>query len=151
MSAATIGLRPGLSKEKHAVKNICCGPVLLFIAVAAVVVICEGCPRGDATSEDWPAKRENTGAALPDPQPEHKSSDPDKLDLRLDQQTTEKIAEIVLIKAYGPDVLDERPWIVTTTTKGFKFTGTSRYPAGGVAEIEISKRNGAVTSIFHGK
>jgi hypothetical protein len=70
----------------------------------------------------------------------------------LDEKTAEKIAEIVLVMWFGRDVLKERPWKVATTDTSFKFRGTLRDGyVGGVAEIELSKRNAAVKSIRHGK
>ncbi len=76
------------------------------------------------------------------------------IDLHLDQRTAEQIAEIVLVKAYGKEVLRERPWTVMKTDRGYKFYGKV-FPrdaeAGGAAQIEISRTNAAVISITHSK
>jgi hypothetical protein len=95
------------------------------------------------------------GIAVNDDQPvprKGESSAAETVNLRLDEKSTEKIAEIVLVKVYGPEVLKQRPWNVATTRSSFKFNGTLPHTkVGGVAEIEISKHDAAVKSIGHGK
>lgn len=95
------------------------------------------------------------GIAVSDDQPvasTSESSANEMVNLRLDEKSTEKIAEIVLVKVYGPAVLKQRPWKVAATRSSFKFNGTlSAAEVGGVAEIEINKHDAAVKSIRHGK
>jgi hypothetical protein len=123
---------------------------MMMIAVSIVHKVSMCTAAGDNQSP-----KKGDGIAVNDDQPvarEGESSATDKVNLRLDEKTAEKIAEIVLVKWYGRDVLGERPWKVATTDTSFKFEGTLKDGyVGGVAEIEISKRNAAVRSIRHGK
>jgi hypothetical protein len=108
-----------------------------------------------ATVGDSRSPSEGDGIEVNEGQPvarEGERSAAEKVNLRLDEKTAEAIAEIVLVKVYGPEVLKQRPWIVATTDTSFKFNGRLKEnEVGGVAEIEISKRNAAVILIRHGK
>lgn len=75
------------------------------------------------------------------------------IDLRLDEDTAIKIAEAVLVKVYGEKrILKQKPWIVEEKDYSFIIRGTlPPMTLGGVAEIEISKTDGAVISYKHGK
>ena len=81
-------------------------------------------------------------------------------DLNLSEKEAIAIAEIILVKIYGERVLKQRPWIVSDKGDFYKINGTfhqsksedgSIVAVGGVAEIEIDKRNGAVRHFMHGK
>lgn len=82
-------------------------------------------------------------------------------DLNLSEKEAIAIAEIILVKIYGERVLKQRPWIVSDKGDFYKINGTFHHPksedgsivvaCGGVAEIEIDKRNGAVRHFMHGK
>jgi hypothetical protein len=75
-----------------------------------------------------------------------------KVDVDLDRESAIQIAEIVLTRVYGKDVLNERPWQVSEVQNIFKIEGTLPMGyVGGVAEIEIRRTNGAVVSIIHGQ
>jgi hypothetical protein len=130
-------------------RNLLC-PCLLVGATMVAGAIVRGAMAGDNQS-----RRNGEAAAVSDDQfagQEGESSAAGTVNLRLDPKSAEKIAEIVLVKVYGADVLKQRPWIVETTDTSFKFTGRLRDDeVGGVAEIEISKRNAAVRSIRHTK
>ncbi len=74
------------------------------------------------------------------------------VDLHLDQQSAVKIAEVVLVAVYGRQVLKERPWVIKAQGEVFIIEGTlpPGY-VGGVAYIEISRRNAQVIKLIHGK
>ncbi len=74
------------------------------------------------------------------------------LNLKLDRNSTIKIAEIILCHIYGEKVLNQRPWNVKEKDESFIIEG--RLPenmAGGTAIIEISKKNGRVLNYSHSK
>ena len=75
------------------------------------------------------------------------------LNLNLDEQTATKIAELILVKIYGKDVLKQRPWNVSLKGDTYNITGTfhEKDACGGVAEIKISKLDGRVLEYLHGK
>ena len=52
-----------------------------------------------------------------------------------DEDLAVKIAEIILVKVYGERVLDERPWIITSSDSSIIFEGTLKTRKGGVALI----------------
>jgi hypothetical protein len=134
-------------------RHLVCGCFL--VGMLMVAVSCDHKVSISAVEGDDQSLRKRDGIASNDDQPgarEGKRSAAEAVNLRLDEKSARKIAEIVLVKVYGPEVLKERPWTLTETGDSFKFQG--KLPTGdvgGVAEIEISKRNAAVTSITHGK
>jgi hypothetical protein len=75
----------------------------------------------------------------------------DKVNVDLDESTAVQVAEAVLVRVYGKEVLDEKPWNVTSIKRGFRIEGTLRASKGGVAEIEIDRTNCEVILIAHGK
>jgi hypothetical protein len=64
-----------------------------------------------------------------------------------------KIAEAVLVPIYGKQVLKEKPWKVSLN--GDKWFIEGNLPKGmvlgGVVQIEISKTDGQITNVIHGK
>jgi hypothetical protein len=112
--------------------KICLIAGLILVAIVAVFV---------------PAKGDQAGSC--DTQTRKKAMD-NNVDLNLDQETAIRIAEIILVKAYGKEVLKQRPWNVTKTGKVFRIVGTIKAP-GGAAKIEISQTNAEVISIIHEK
>jgi hypothetical protein len=76
------------------------------------------------------------------------------IDLKLDKPTAIQLAETILVKIYGKEVLDERPWIVKETKTCFTISGTWKLgpnAKGGVAVIQISRKTAAVLAIIHGR
>ena len=77
-------------------------------------------------------------------------------DLKLDEASAVKIAEVIFVKVYGERVLAERPWKVKLEKDDsiFFIEGTFNAPKGargGVGEIRIKRSNAEVVSILHGK
>ena len=75
-----------------------------------------------------------------------------------DQHTAVTIAEAILMPIYGKNtILGERPFIATLRNDVWYIEGSLSQPTnsavrvGGVAEIEISRKNGTVIRISHGK
>ncbi|HEX4142627.1 MAG TPA: NTF2 fold immunity protein [Pirellulales bacterium] len=75
-----------------------------------------------------------------------------KVDLKLDKKTAIQIAEIVLVKVYGNDVLKQKPWNVTADETSFTIEGTlPKESVGGVARIRVHRANAEIIEIIHGK
>ncbi len=77
-------------------------------------------------------------------------------DLKLDEASAVKIAEVIFVKVYGERVLQQKPWKVKSEKDDsiFFIEGTFNLPKGtlgGVAEIRIKRSNAEVVSIMHGK
>lgn len=77
-------------------------------------------------------------------------------DLKLDETSAVKIAEVIFVKVYGEKVLKEKPWKVKLEQDDtiFHIEGTFNRPKGtkgGVGEIRIKRSNAEVVSIMHGK
>ena len=77
-------------------------------------------------------------------------------DLKLDEASAVKIAEVIFVKVYGEDVLSQRPWKVRLEADDsiFHIEGTldtSKEARGGVGEIKIKRSNAEVVSMMHGK
>lgn len=71
-----------------------------------------------------------------------------------DEKTAIRIAEAVWIPIYGEKVLEERPFVAKLIdgNKWYVYgTLPKKYNVGGVAEIEISKSDGKILRISHGK
>jgi hypothetical protein len=70
-----------------------------------------------------------------------------------DKETAEKVAEAILSPIYGAKAIDAQKPFDTVLSKGvWRVTGyLSPELLGGVFEIEISKRNGQILHISHGK
>lgn len=83
-----------------------------------------------------------------------KAQAPLKMNLKLDEKTAIKLAEIILVAVYGDDILKQRPWNVTDNGTSFTIVGTfhrSEDMLGGVAEIIIDKSDARVIKCIHGK
>ena len=83
-------------------------------------------------------------------------------DLKLDEASAIKIAEVIFVKIYGEDVLSQKPWKVKLETDDsiFHIEGTLHTSKearggvgvrGGVGEIKIKRSNAEVVSMMHGK
>ena len=77
-------------------------------------------------------------------------------DLKLDEQSAIKMAEVIFVKVFGEKVLGERPWKVKLENDDsiFHIEGTYNFPPerkGGVGEIWIKRSNAEVVSLMHGK
>ncbi|SRR6266498_1424815 len=75
-----------------------------------------------------------------------------------DKKTAIRIAEAVLTPIYGEELVrKERPYTATLTNDVWFVEGTLRKGilgapvSGGVAEVEISKKDGCVLRVSHGK
>lgn len=109
--------------------------ILFVLTIAALIAIaltaCESSPR----------VADSTAIAQP------------KININLDESSAVQIAEIILVRVYGEQVLQEnKPWHVTTTAHTYKIEGTlPEDHLGGVALFEISRDNAEVISISHGQ
>ena len=77
-------------------------------------------------------------------------------DLKLDEASAVKIAEVIFVKIYGERILKEKPWIIKLEADDsiFHIEGTFNKPEGsygGVGEIKIKRSNAEVVSMMHGK
>jgi hypothetical protein len=137
----------------NSMRNLLCLCLLVGATITAGAIVRKSSFCAPADDDQAPRRGDVAAVRAEQPSaPEGASSAAGTVNLGLDEESAENIAEIVLIKVYGRGVLRERPWNVETTDTSFKFTG--RLPSGyvgGVAEIEISKRAAAVTSIIHTK
>jgi hypothetical protein len=70
-----------------------------------------------------------------------------------DADTATKIAEVILTRIYGADeVALERPWVTKLSDGTWTVKGTlPKRLLGGSAEIEISKKDGRVLYLSHGR
>lgn len=70
-----------------------------------------------------------------------------------DERTAVRIAEAVLIPIYGEQqVARERPYQASLRNGVWIILGSlPKNVLGGVAKVEISKKNGCVLSVIHGK
>ena len=75
------------------------------------------------------------------------------IDLNINKETAIKIAELILVKIYGKDVLKQRPWNVSLKGDTYEINGTfhEKNADGGVAEIKISKSDGRILEYLHWK
>lgn len=72
------------------------------------------------------------------------------------ETTATKVAEIILIGVYGERVVEQRPFVAKLSGGLWIIDGTFHCPKGnvckgGTAHIEISKSDGRVKDISHGK
>jgi hypothetical protein len=72
------------------------------------------------------------------------------------EESAIKVAETILVNVYGEKVLEERPFKAKLDGETWIITGTFHCPQGsvckgGVAHIEISKKDGKVRSVIHDK
>ena len=76
-----------------------------------------------------------------------------QINLNINKETAIKIAELILVKIYGKDVLKQRPWNVSLKGNTYNITGTfhEKDADGGVAEIKISKLDGRILEYLHWK
>jgi len=70
-----------------------------------------------------------------------------------DAATAKRIAEAIWLPIYGKKVLTEKPYQATLNSKGVWVVAGSlpKGMDGGVAYIEISKRDGRILEVTHGK
>jgi hypothetical protein len=72
-----------------------------------------------------------------------------------DEKTAVKIAEAILVPLYGEAVLKERPFQAKLEGGFWVIEGTLHASGpmvvGGVAHVEISKKDGAIRNVFHEK
>ena len=69
-----------------------------------------------------------------------------------DDRTAIAVAEAVLIGIYGEKQIEgERPFFAKLEREIWIVHGTIHAPNGGVAEIRISKKDGRVLHVSHGK
>ena len=74
--------------------------------------------------------------------------------LSLNKEVAVKIAEAIFICKFGEKILNERPWIVSEDENTIEIKGTFHHPPntkGGVVELVIQKKDGAVTKLIRGK
>ncbi len=69
-----------------------------------------------------------------------------------DEETAKKIAEAVWVPIYGKDIYNQKPFVATLKDTVWIVQGSlPEDMAGGVAYIEIQKRDGKVLKVTHGK
>ena len=69
-----------------------------------------------------------------------------------DSETAEKIAEAVLLPMYGEEIYNEKPFIAILKDDIWIVKGSiTSNSIGGVLEIQISKRDGKIIDVYHGK
>lgn len=73
-----------------------------------------------------------------------------------DEKAAIKVAEAVLVNVYGESVLSERPFSAKIEGEYWVVTGTLHCPKGanckgGIARIELNKKDGKVRRVIHGK
>jgi len=70
-----------------------------------------------------------------------------------DAATAARIAEAVWIPIYGAQIVREKPFKATLKGDVWTVTGRDLPPGtvGGVAEAEISKRDGRILRVIHGR
>ncbi len=76
-----------------------------------------------------------------------------------DAETARRIAKVILLKIYGDDIYNQEPlkpvlikdsiWVITGSFPEYKPGGP--LISGGVAHIEIQKKDCKVLKIFHGR
>lgn len=68
-------------------------------------------------------------------------------------ETAIKVCEPILISAYGKDIIEERPYIVTLSNNCWRITGSLPRNAklGGTFSIVIQKSDGKVIKMYHTK
>ena len=67
-----------------------------------------------------------------------------------------RLAEAILINVYGPEITSERPFVIKLKDGFWIISGSIHCPAGsnckgGVAHIEIAKKDGRVRNVIHDK
>jgi len=69
-----------------------------------------------------------------------------------DDKTAVRIAEAVWLSIYGERIYREKPFIAELRNGVWTVTGTiPEKSIGGVAEIDIAKKNGRILRVIHGK
>jgi ABC-type antimicrobial peptide transport system permease subunit len=69
-----------------------------------------------------------------------------------DPETAIKIAEAVWLDIYGEDIYNEKPFDAVLENDVWTVRGTLPILAlGGTAEIKISKQDGRILEVYHGK
>ena len=69
-----------------------------------------------------------------------------------DDKTAVKIAEAVLIPIYGESIYREKPFIAELRNDVWTVTGTIHEKSiGGVAVMDIAKKDGRILRVIHGK
>jgi hypothetical protein len=72
-------------------------------------------------------------------------------DLVPDQQTAIKIAEAIWLPIYGEKVLSEKPYAAELKNGVWFVNGTLKEEKGGVAYIEINKKDCKILNVYHTK
>jgi hypothetical protein len=72
------------------------------------------------------------------------------------EESAIKVAETILVNVYGEKVLEQRPFKAKLDGDVWKIAGTFHCPQGvgckgGVARIEINKKDGKVKNVIHDK
>lgn len=72
------------------------------------------------------------------------------------EESAIKVAEAILVNVYGEKALEQRPFKAKLEGGVWKIAGTFHCPKGvgckgGVARIEINKKDGKVKSVIHDK
>ena len=70
----------------------------------------------------------------------------------VDDKTAVKIAEAVWLSIYGENIYKEKPFVAELRNDVWTVTGTIPDKSiGGVAEIDIAKKDGRIVRVIHGK
>ena len=72
-------------------------------------------------------------------------------DLVPNRQTAIKIAEAIWLPIYGDIVLNEKPYVAELKNGVWYVNGTLKEEEGGVAYIEINKKDCKVLNVYHTK
>ncbi len=68
-----------------------------------------------------------------------------------DEKTAIKIAEAIWYPIYGNEIFEEKPFKAELKDSVWIVRGTLNYDVGGVAYIEIQKRDCKILKVTHGK
>lgn len=77
-----------------------------------------------------------------------------KISLNLSKDEAVKIAEIIMVKMYGKEVLLQRPWEVTESGNTYIIKGHNPHLSnerGGIVKVIIDKQNARILDITHGR
>lgn len=77
-----------------------------------------------------------------------------KISLNLSKDEAVKIAEIIMVKMYGKEVLLQRPWEVTESGNTYIIKGHNprlSNERGGIVKVIIDKQNARILDITHGR
>lgn len=119
-----------------------------IVLVCAGMAICRLGHSGDANKSEEGKSPRLPNDANPSSSVTRASQD---VDIELDEKSAVRIAEIILASVYGDEVLDQRPWNVSSTREVFEIQGMLKTTKGGVATIQLKKTNCQVVQIYHTK